>query len=151
MPDFYELKQVTERECAERLFCGMPAYYPANSMLRINGWIPAPAPRLGKTAELQLITREETKPHRWRLLFRVSGPDHMGIFFSPAEGVSLVNWTFEEGKILDGPKWKDDRPTYFIFYSHGFSHSTWEFWIELKVSLVSQFFDCHSFKFIQLF
>lgn len=57
----------------------------------------------------------------------------MGIFFSPMPGLKLVNWSFENGKILDGPIWKDNRPTYFIFYSHGSSPKPWEFWIELQV------------------
>ncbi len=56
----------------------------------------------------------------------------MGVFFSPEAGVKLTSWSFEDGKILTGPEWKDGRPTYYIFYSHGLSASTWEFWIELK-------------------
>ena len=52
----------------------------------------------------------------------------MGIYFSPAAGVTLTSWSFENGKILTGPVWKDDRPTYYIFYSHGLSPSSWEFW-----------------------
>ena len=57
----------------------------------------------------------------------------MGVFFSPSRNIKMINWSFEEGKILDGPVWKEKRPTYYIFYSHGLSPSTWEFWIELKV------------------
>ena len=52
----------------------------------------------------------------------------MGIYFSPAAGVTLTNWSFENGKILAGPAWRDERPTYYIFYSHGLSPSSWEFW-----------------------
>ncbi len=59
----------------------------------------------------------------------------MGIFFSPAEKVKLVSWSFEDGKILTGPIWKDNRPTHFIFYSHGLSPSYWEFWLEFEVRL----------------
>ena len=56
----------------------------------------------------------------------------MGIYFSPAAGVTLTNWSFENGKILTGPVWKDDRPTYYIFYSHGLSPSSWEFWEDFQ-------------------
>ena len=60
----------------------------------------------------------------------------MSLVISPAKGVKLTNWTFEEGKILTGPVWKDERPTYYIFYSHGLNPKSWEFWIELKVPRV---------------
>ena len=56
----------------------------------------------------------------------------MGIYFSPAAGVTLTNWSFENGKILTGPVWRDDRPTYYIFYSHGLSPSSWEFWDDIQ-------------------
>lgn len=56
----------------------------------------------------------------------------MGIYFSPAAGVKLTSWSFVEGKVLEGPEWKDGRPTYYIFYSHGLSPTSWEFWLELK-------------------
>ena len=61
----------------------------------------------------------------------------MGIYFSPAAGVTLTNWSFENGKILAGPAWRDERPTYYIFYSHGLSPSSWEFWEDDAQSVVS--------------
>ena len=57
----------------------------------------------------------------------------MGIYFSPAIGVRIKSWSFSDGKILDGPPWKDDRPTYYIFHSHGISPTPWQFWVEFKV------------------
>ena len=57
----------------------------------------------------------------------------MGIYFSPAVGIRLKSWSFSNGKILDGPPWKDERPTYYIFHSHGISPTPWQFWIEFKV------------------
>jgi hypothetical protein len=65
----------------------------------------------------------------------------MGIFFSPAVGVKLTGWSFGDD-ILTGPVWKDDRPTYYIFYSHGLSPTAWQFWIEVSVSVVN-FFWCY--------
>ena len=38
----------------------------------------------------------------------------MGIYFSPAVGIRLKSWSFSNGKILDGPPWKDERPTYYM-------------------------------------
>ncbi len=61
------------------------------------------------------------------------GPDHMAIFLSPAVGVEMSGWSFEGAPLQPGPQWKDGRPTYFIFYSHGLNPKHWEFWVELKV------------------
>jgi hypothetical protein len=59
----------------------------------------------------------------------------MGIFFSPLPGVRLTAWSFGD-EILAGPEWKDGRPTYYIFYSHGLSPTPWQFWIELAVRIL---------------
>ena len=64
----------------------------------------------------------------------------MGIYFSPAVGVRLKSWSFSDGKILDGPSWKDERPTYYIFHSHGISPTPWQFWIEFQVSIFKSLF-----------
>ena len=58
----------------------------------------------------------------------------MGIYFSPVVGVRLKTWSFADGKVLDGPSWKDERPTYYVFHSHGISPTPWQFWIEFQVS-----------------
>ena len=76
------------------------------------------------------------------IIYSYPGPDHMGIYFSPAAGVTLTNWSFENGKILTGPVWKDDRPTYYIFYSHGLSPSSWEFWEDFQC--------CRDFHVLQI-
>jgi hypothetical protein len=80
---------------------------------------------------------DEITPHVMRLLFKVSGPDHMGVYFSPKQGVKLLTWSFSEGELLEGPVWKDDRPTYYIFVSHGLSPSPWTFWLDFQVSVPS--------------
>lgn len=48
-----------------------------------------------------------------------SGPDHLGIYFSPYHGIKLINWsvdTFVPDNV--GPTY-NNRKTYFIFYSYG--------------------------------
>ena len=64
----------------------------------------------------------------------------MGIFFSPVVGAKLTAWRFGDD-ILTGPVWKDDRPTYYIFYSHGLAPTAWQFWIELSVSGMPRIFN----------
>jgi hypothetical protein len=79
------------------------------------------------------LTKEKSDLNKLRLLFRANGPDHMGVYFSPKKGISVENWSFVEDEVKSGPIWKDNRLTYFIYYSHGLSPTSWEFWIELKV------------------
>ena len=105
---------------------------------------------------------EELSPHNYRFLFKASGPDHMGIYISPGifiyffvclftfcqsavcfyfliwrnfpvSGVKLTTWSFSNGELLEGPTWKDNRPTYYIFYSHGLAPTPWTFWLDFKV------------------
>ncbi|XP_040581648.1 endoplasmic reticulum metallopeptidase 1 [Lepeophtheirus salmonis] len=133
VPPFHDLKQVSEKDCDQYIFCGLPMYYPASSMLKIHHYLKAPRPRIYQDTSLKLIHSEEHKPQVLKLLFRVEGPDHMGIFISPAVGVKLTSWSFVEGKILNGPSWIDNRPTHYVFYSHGISPTPWEFWLEFKV------------------
>ena len=100
---------------------------------RINNWIPAPKPKIFRDTNITLLHADEVSPHVIRLLFQASGPDHMGIYFSPKSGVTLTTWSFSEGELLEGPKWKDDRPTYYIFHSGGLSPAPWQFWVQFKV------------------
>ena len=100
---------------------------------RINNWIPAPKPKIFRDTNITLLHADEVSPHVVRLLFQTSGPDHMGIYFSPKSGVSLTTWSFSDGEVLEGPKWKDERPTYYIFHSHGLSPAPWQFWLQFKV------------------
>ena len=48
-------------------------------------------------------------------------------------GVKLNTWSFSNGELLEGPTWKDNRPTYYIFYSHGLAPTPWTFWLDFKV------------------
>ncbi len=135
VPEYYTMKEISEKECNKYLYCGVPVYYPCSSMLRINNWIPAPKPKIFRDTNITLLHADEVSPHVVRLLFQATGPDHMGIFFSPVSGVKLKTWSFSNGEVLEGPTWKDDRPTYYIFYSHGLSPSPWQFWLDFKVDL----------------
>jgi len=41
----------------------------------------------------------------------------MGVFLSPALGIQLVSWSLADRQILQGPEWKQGRPTHYIFHS----------------------------------
>jgi len=132
VPEFYTMKQISEKQCNKYLHCGMPVYYPATSMLKINHWIKTEKPRIYQEAGLKLIQTETPTPDTVKMLFEAKGPDHLGIFFSPEVGVTLKKWSFSDGETMDGPKWKDGRKTYYIFHSHGMMSSTFQFWLEFK-------------------
>jgi hypothetical protein len=34
VPEYYSMKEVTERDCRKHLYCGVPVYYPCSSMLK---------------------------------------------------------------------------------------------------------------------
>jgi len=133
IPELKNSMEVTKKDCDAYLYCGMPVYYPAASMLRRNNWIPAPKPTMYRPIELDMVHMEQLNISTRRALFRVTGPDHMGIFISPAVGVRLTTWSLAEGELLAGPTWKNDRPTYYIFHSHGKDPETWDFWLQFEV------------------
>ena len=131
-----------------------------DAFFRLNNWIVGPKPKIFRDTNITLIQMEELSPHNYRFLFQASGPDHMGIYISPGtymiyllcclhcqlfvcllliwwnfpvSGVKLNTWSFSNGELLEGPTWKDNRPTYYIFYSHGLAPTPWTFWLEFKV------------------
>lgn len=133
LPELAAAKEISSRDCEAWLYCGVPIYYPAATLLRINTWIPAPQPKIYKPVELELIHLEASSVSIRRLLFKATGPDHMGVFLSPALGIQLVSWSLADRQILQGPEWKQGRPTYYIFHSQGKDTEPWEFWLDLEV------------------
>jgi len=133
IPELSRAKEISDKDCERQLYCGMPVYYPAASLLKFNHWIPAPKPKLYKSISLELVHQEAMSVSIRRILFRATGPDHMGVFISPAMGIRLVTWSLAQGTVLEGPQWKHGRPTYYIFHSQGKDVEPWEFWLDLEV------------------
>ena len=101
-----EAKEISSKQCEAHLYCGMPVYYPAATMLRVNHWIPAPRPKLWTPLSIELVTMDNPSISVRKLLFRATGPDHMGVFLSPAIGVHLKSWSLADGEVLAGPDWR---------------------------------------------
>ena len=133
VPELSKAKEITQRQCDAHLYCGMPVYYPAATLLRVNHWVEAPRPKSWTPISIELVASEAPSINLRRLLLRAVGPDHMGVFLSPATGVSLKRWSLAEGEVLEGPEWKRGRPTHYIFHSSGKEGDVWEFWLELEV------------------
>lgn len=133
VPELKSAKEIRPKDCEAHLYCGMPVYYPAASLLNNNHWIAAPKPKIWTPISLNITHSEAPTINTRKLLFKAVGPDHMGVFISPASGISLKSWSLAEGKVLEGPEWKFGRPTYYIFHSSGKENDSWEFWLELEV------------------
>jgi len=133
VPEISSAIEITSKQCDANLYCGMPVYYPASSMLRINHWLPAPMPKLYNSVNLTMVHQEALSVNIRRVLFRAIGPDHMGVFISPSAGIQLTKWSLANGELLQGPDWKAGRPTYYIFHSQGKNLEAWEFWLDLEV------------------
>lgn len=133
LPELSEAKEITPKQCDAQLYCGMPVYYPAATMLRVNHWLPAPKPKLWTPLSIDLVTIEAPTINTRKLLFRAVGPDHMGVFLSPAIGINVLSWSLAGGEVLKGPEWRAGRPTHYIFHSSGKDNDSWEFWLELEV------------------
>jgi len=133
VPELSKAKEISVKQCEKHLYCGMPVYYPAATLLRVNHWLPAPRPKLWTPISIELVTTEAPSANIRRMLFRAVGPDHMGVFLSPATGVTLVRWSLADGEVLKGPEWKKGRPTHYIFHSSGKEGDAWQFWLEVEV------------------
>merc|ERR1712142_737394 len=62
VPEYYSMKQISEKQCNNHLHCGMPVYYPCTSMLKINHWIKTDKPRIYNEAGLKLLQTETPTP-----------------------------------------------------------------------------------------
>ena len=133
VPELSKAELISPKQCETHLYCGMPVYYPAATLLRVNHWVAAPRPKSWTPISIELVTVEAPSVSLRRLLFQAVGPDHMGVFLSPATGVSLNRWSLAEGEVLAGPEWKKGRPTHYIFHSSGKEGDVWQFWLELEV------------------
>jgi len=133
IPELKEAKEIKQKDCDAHLYCGMPVYFPAASLLHINHWIPAPKPKLWTPISLNITHSEAPTINTRKLLFKAVGPDHMGVFISPAIGILVKSWSLAGGEVMEGPEWKMGRPTHYIFHSSGKENDSWEFWLELEV------------------
>lgn len=62
------------------------------------------------------------------------GPDHVTIFFSPRNGVHVLNWTFGHGEPAFITTVPDLDDTYFVYYAYGEKPAQpWQFSIDFYV------------------
>ena len=88
----------------------------------VSFWIPtADPPLVSVPTALTLKSVENVSDAERVFTFRIEGPPHMGVFLSPAENMKMVNWTYLNSQVPEsGPKWQNDRDTYFILFNYGY-------------------------------
>lgn len=57
------------------------------------------------STRMELITRTERATNVQRLIFEVSGPDHMGLFMSPKLGNKIIDWSLLDVVQTNVPEW----------------------------------------------
>lgn len=67
------------------------------------------------------------------MYFCCIGPDHITFVLSLYDGIKLNDWSFSNGKPLEGPQW-NGRPTFFVHYACANDIVPWDFWIDLEVN-----------------
>ncbi|XP_067137078.1 endoplasmic reticulum metallopeptidase 1-like [Centruroides vittatus] len=131
-PHISELKNAELMDCSKELYCGMPYYFPVVTKLSKTYYLKSVKPKIHTHKKFQLISYKAMDNNIRRLIFRATGPSHMGIVLCPYQRISIVKWSFGDDKPFAGPKWQG-RPTYFIFYSYGENSPPWEFWVDFSV------------------
>lgn len=72
-------------------------------------WIPHASSLhpLPVSTHMELKSRTERAANVQRLIFEVSGPDHMGLFISPKLGNQIVDWSILDVVQTNVPDWGD--------------------------------------------
>ncbi len=69
---------------------------------------------------------------KFRLRFRLNGPDRVAIFLSSRNGSQIVDWSFSTS-LPTGVSEFHNAPLYFIFIGHGKVNSEYDFYIDVMV------------------
>ncbi|XP_075217338.1 endoplasmic reticulum metallopeptidase 1-like isoform X2 [Lycorma delicatula] len=132
---FKNVKNIDE-DCKKYIFCGVPLYYSriANTERNPGSWVPAPPPLIPeRDTRLQLNSISYVLPDVKRFNFTAVGAHQMLVFFSPKDGIKLIDWSFDEEPPSYGLSW-DSRPTYIIRFSAGGSgESELNFYLDLGI------------------
>ncbi|BFZ17005.1 hypothetical protein BsWGS_20044 [Bradybaena similaris] len=124
------------RATCDGVYCGRPYLYPILSQVDARKTYDFPASHLQvPRVTIEHHNRTLVSDSEVTLAFKISGPSHVTIFISGFPLVRVKNWTCGQEfpvEVFTVPYIK--YPTYFIYYSHGWSdNTTWEFSINVEV------------------
>ncbi|KAK7484073.1 hypothetical protein BaRGS_00024685 [Batillaria attramentaria] len=104
----------------EGTYCGRPYLYPMLSRLDARKTIDLPAPFLNvPRVNVRLLNDTYILPEVRRMVFEMTGPDHVTIFFTPTPKAHVVRWTFGHGEPVFVSTLDDVDDTHFIYYAYG--------------------------------
>ncbi|XP_001640905.2 endoplasmic reticulum metallopeptidase 1 [Nematostella vectensis] len=129
LPLMQTAKQVTSDD---GVYEGFPYYIPARNLFKKAWFIPGPSPDVNSLLwDVKLVSRTR-RDDVIRFTYSITGPDHMTVYFSPANGVDLFTSSLGDMKPTADLS-ETSRTTYFLYYSHGTRSEPWEFWVEFEV------------------
>ncbi|XP_048508807.1 endoplasmic reticulum metallopeptidase 1-like isoform X2 [Athalia rosae] len=121
--------------CLDAIFCGMPLWKTRDlNMLEESFWIPSEPPTI-QQYQPSSLTGEwvNTTAESRRLLLNLTGPDHMALFFSPRDGVTISNWSLVDG--INTPIIVNGRSLHFVVHNYAVEpQGATEIWLDLAVS-----------------
>jgi len=119
----------------ERLYCGLPYFFPVKKLLRRTQWIPKKeglSPEIKDRVRLDIVEDSFISPSVRRVTFSFIGSDHLTINFSPGENFDVSKWSLTEN--VPPPNavlWKG-RPTYFVFHARGVNFERFNVTMEFR-------------------
>ncbi|XP_027845862.2 endoplasmic reticulum metallopeptidase 1-like [Aphis gossypii] len=132
VPELINARQISQDECNNELYCGLPYFIPVITFIWKTHWIDTKPLDVEIPLSLNLTYRDHRLHNVQRLSFSAIGPDHITFMLSLYDGIKLKDWSLSDGEPLKGPLW-NDRPTYFVYYSCANDIIPWDFWIDIEV------------------
>lgn len=123
--------ELVQKDCDDYLYCGLPYLVPVLTMIWKTHWVPGSEPVLLKPVQMTIKERANFNGGE-RFSFEISGPAHIGVMISPAQGVEVESWSIPTPHPLAGPQW-NGRNTYFIYYAYGLDPVPLSFSIDFKI------------------
>ena len=95
-------------------------------------WIPAGQPLLPEPTKLEVLSKAQIGPNILRYTISITGPDRMGLYFSPKFGVKVLNISLLEKMPEESAVW-NNRDLYFIINIWGKEAAPIKFSFDVQV------------------
>ncbi|XP_044265898.1 endoplasmic reticulum metallopeptidase 1-like [Tribolium madens] len=130
--DLARARPLTE-DCKQHLLCGLPLVHSKMvQIIEFSTWIPAGQPVLPEPTQLEVLSKEKISTDVFRYDIQVTGPDRLGLYFSPKFGVKVLNISLVDKMPSDSAKW-NGRDLYFIIHIYGKEAAPLRFNFDVRV------------------